>query len=856
MKTDRINGNLPGNPGAFLWALTGLALLVLSVNPLSAESRRNRDAELGALPPPPDLRQESDKSWSERMKDRRIAMQRKKAEEADKAKAAARRKAPKEEPASQRIDQRQRQKVPMPARNPNTGDPDFKTPSGYRLKSFNDPAFWEDEGAPPVEEHIASLPAMPDLRQNSQKSWGERRREKQQKINEVKEARKIAIAERAERERLGAEAARQKALEAANRPKPEPRTYYAYNGQPIQPETPTGHGLKGYNRDARYVQDQQVVYQGQMPESTGLKWLKKGADPQFNDLGPDDSKWKWQNPFSTESTRPDGGLEVTPVNGGNGVLEGDVSASDAVDPNSTLISSLGGIRIVPRTQAVSQGPMSGVTGIVNDGVMLPPKVAAVLEGYLGQSMSLASLNQMVREAIVAYRASDMPVVDVLVPEQEVTTGVLQLVVIEGRLGDVIVEGNEYTTSASLEREIRLQRDQIIRESVLLEDLAWINKNPFRSVDLIYSPGADYGSTDLILRTEEIAPLTFYMGYEDSGTELLGQDRVIAGVNWGGPLFFGTDSLVSYQFTSDLDDQADLRAHSGVWTSYLPWRHVLTVLGATVSSDAEIYIDGEKLNSGGTNRQLSGRYTIPLPAFSSFTQELELGADLKSSNSNLLFGGLGVFDTTTEIVQFGLGYNVIQRDRYGMTTLDTELIWSPGDMSRDNSDEIFGTQRLGASSAYLYGRARINRTIYLPHDWSLFGRVEGQLANSNLLASETLGAGGYDSVRGFEMRLVRGDQGIVGSLELRTPAMSFTQWSGFVNARDALVALAFYDFGFLQSSEPLPDEERRSLSSFGVGLRYQLDENLSVRLDYGWQVDEHGFEDGEDGRVHIGARASF
>lgn len=778
MKTDRISGVFPGggvfpgfrgSAGAIILALAGLILVAVSVNPVSAQSRRNRDTELGTLPPLPDLRPESEKSFKERMHDRRVAMQKKKSEESAKARATASRKAPKDEPTAARNTQRQAQRLPMPARSPGAGDPEFKTPSGYRLKSFNDPGFWQDEGAPPVEEHIASLPAMPDLRPDSQKSWGERRREKQAKIEQIKQARRLAIAERAEQERLGAEVARQKAIEAANRPKPEPKTYYAYNGEPIQPETPTGHGLKGYNRHSRYVKDQQVVYQGRMPESEGLKWLKKGADPNFKDLAPGESKWKWQSPFNNEGTGSSAGLEMTPVNGGSGVLEGDVGASNSVDPNSVLVSSLNGIRIVPRTQAVSEGPLSGVTGIVNDGVVLPEKVARVLEGYLGQPMSMASLNQMVREAIIAYRGSDMPVIDVLVPEQEVTTGVLQLVVIEGRVGDIIVEGNEYTTSEALENEIRLQRGQIIRESVLLEDLAWINKNPFRRVDLIYSPGIDYGSTDLILRTEEISPLTFYMGYEDSGTLLLGQDRLIAGVNWGGPLFFDTDSVVSYQFTSDLDDQADLRAHSGVWTSFLPWRHIFTLLGATVTSDATVFVDGEELNSGGTNRQASGRYTIPLPAFSSFTQELELGVDLKSSNSDLFFGGLEVFDTTTEIIQFGLGYNIVQRDRYGMTTLDTELIWSPGDMNDRNTSDVFDTQRLGASADYVYGRARINRTFYLPQGWSLFGRLEGQLANSNLLASETLGAGGYDTVRGFEMRLLRGDQGIVGSLELRTPS---------------------------------------------------------------------------------------
>ncbi|MCB1233208.1 MAG: ShlB/FhaC/HecB family hemolysin secretion/activation protein, partial [Verrucomicrobiae bacterium] len=444
----------------------------------------------------------------------------------------------------------------------------------------------------------------------------------------------------------------------------------------------------------------------------------------------------------------------------------------------------------------------------------------------------------------------------LVPEQEITSGVLQLVIIEGRVGDVLVEGNDFTNSEYLENQLRLQRGQIIRESILMEDLAWMNKNPFRRVDLIYSPGVDYGTTDLILRTEEVPPLNFYVGYEDSGNDLLGQDRLLAGVNWGGPFFFGQEDILSYQYSTNLDGDADLQGHTGVWTSFLPWRHYLTLVGATVSSSATILVDGEQIDIGGLNRQAGGRYAIPLPSFSTFTQEVEFGFDAKSSNSDLFFNSLEVFDTTTEVAQFSLGYNITQRDRLGITRVDTEVVWSPGNLSTFNDDETFATQRAGASAEYVYGRARVDRSVNLPGQWSLLGRVETQVSNGNLLASETLGAGGYDSVRGFEQRLVRGDNGVVASLELRTKPVSLAQWTGFYNARDALIGLLFADYGYLWSADPLPDEERISLGSVGIGLRYQLDDHLTVRLDYGWQVDESGFDDGEDGRVHIGARASF
>lgn len=821
-----------------------------------ALAQNKRDLELGSLPPPPDLRQDSEKTFKERMRARRAAIQQQETERRVAPRPAGPKPEDEDQAMARRLSELEKQKRSIPS-DPNAPQPEFMTPSGYRLKSFDNPEFWQGEAAPVVEQPLAALPSMPDLRSEADKSWIERYREKQEKIKEVKAAREQALAERAEQQRLGAEVARQKALEAANRPKMEEPVYYAYNGPAIQPETPTGKSLKAFNSRARFVKDQQVVFQGQNPESAGLTWLKKGLHPDFSAVDDNRAAWSWRNPFVPDTAASDGTFEVTPVGKPQGVLQGDLANSDGVDENEPLVSSLGGIRLVPRTQDVAGSGVSGVTGIVNDGIILPPRVAKVFEAYLGKPMSLASLNQMVREAIVAYRKSDLPVVDVLVPEQEVTSGTLQLVVIEGRLGDIVVENNLYTSTSYLQSQISLQRGEVLRESQLMEDLMWMNKNPFRRVDLIYSPGQEYGTTDIILRTEDVNPLNLYIGYEDSGTSLLGQDRLVTGLNWGGPLFFGPEDILSYQYSTGFDTDAELEGHTGAWTSYLPWRHYITLLGATVTSDARIIVDGEPIDTGGINRQMGARYAIPLPAISTFNHELELGFDVKSSNSDLFFNRLAVFDTTTEIIQFTAGYNVVQRDRNGMTRIDNEIVWAPGNMTSGNDDETFQTQRALASAEYVYARSRLERTLDLPGSWQVLARVEGQLSNANLLASETLGAGGYDTVRGFEQRIVRGDNGIVASLELRTPPVSFGQWAGFYNLRDAMVGLVFLDYAYLKNTDLLPDESSHiSLSSIGLGIRYQAGENLTVRLDYGWQIDESGFDDGEDGRVHIGARASF
>jgi hemolysin activation/secretion protein len=840
--------------------------------PASNPERDIEEQALASLPAMPDFRTESEKSSLERYLEKKARI---KEVEAARRQAIAEREtqlALGSEVARQKaLAAMNRPQMPTQSYAVTDGAPvQPATPTGRGLKAFgpdgryvqNDQVVFNGQMATTgafsnarTEEEmaLAALPAMPDLRPDSEKTWIERYRQRQEKDKLAKEEEKLALDERKERQLLGAEMARQRELEAAIRPPSPEAAHSAYSGL----ETLSGNPLRAYNSNARFVQDGQVVSQGQEPVSGGLKWLNRGLNPDFSQVDDRKAAWSWRNPFMPDTAASGGTFEITPVGKPQGVLQGDLGGSAGADENQPLVSSLSGIRLVARTLEVTPSGISGVQGLVNDGVILPEKVAAVFEKYLGQPMSLASLNAMVKEAIVAYRKSDLPVVDVLIPEQEVTSGTLQLVVIAGRLDNVIVENNLYTSTRFLQDQIRLKRGEVLRESQLMEDLTWLNKNPFRRVDLIYSPGKDYGTTDIILRTEDVNPLSMYVGYEDSGTELLGTDRVVAGINWGGPLFFGPEDILSYQFSTGFDTDAELQGHTGVWTSYLPWRHYITLVGATVSSDARVVVDGEEIDTGGLNRQLGARYAVPLPSISTWTHELEFGFDIKSSNSDLFFNRLEVFDTTTEIAQFGIGYNVVQRDRNGMTRIDNEIAWSPGNLVDGNDDETFQTQRALASSEYVYVRTRLERTLNLPGQWTLLGRVEGQYSNANLLASETLGAGGYDTVRGFEQRVVRGDHGVVASVELRTPPVSFGQWAGFYNVRDAMVGLAFADFGYLGSADPIPDEPGHiSLGSVGLGIRYQAGDNLTVRLDYGWQVDESGFDDGEDGRVHIGARATF
>lgn len=527
-----------------------------------------------------------------------------------------------------------------------------------------------------------------------------------------------------------------------------------------------------------------------------------------------------------------------------------------------LVNQLLGVVLLPRPGDVRPDGWPGVEGIWHDFDDFPRPVGLSLQNYIGRPVSLASLDQMVKDVIVAYRDGDRPVVDVLLPEQDITSGVVQLVVIESELSRVRVEGVDADTEEFIRSQMRVKKGEVIRSSEVLRDLSWVNRSPYRKVDMVYAPGYEFGTTDIILKSYQTRANWFYTGYEDSGVDFLGQDRIIFGFNFGD--LFGPNQTLSYQYTGDLDFE-HVRANSIVYSQGLPWRHWFTVLASHVQIDSDPIPlgPGAGLDSDGENTQLSARYSIPLDGTSNRQREMDFGFDWKSNGSNLEFidsnniGNAQLSGSRVEIFQFSLGYNETIQGNRGVTQFDLRGFYSPGGLNNHNSDFTFQQSRLLSSADYFYGTGSIEHQRRLREDWSARFKFTGQIANSNLQASEQLGAGGYDTVRGFDQRVARGDHGFWTTFELYTPELSLGRIYDWENETDSLRFLGFFDAANLGDNDLLVGQPSSvQIGSVGVGLRWNYSDWFKFRLDYGYPVFTENVVADESGRFHIGATATF
>ncbi|MCP5506670.1 MAG: ShlB/FhaC/HecB family hemolysin secretion/activation protein [Chlamydiales bacterium] len=462
--------------------------------------------------------------------------------------------------------------------------------------------------------------------------------------------------------------------------------------------------------------------------------------------------------------------------------------------------------------------------------------AMLQNNFIARPLTRQGLYDLKQEVIAYYRRWGRPIVTVEIPEQNITHGVIEVIAVEGKLGKITVEGNHYFSEETLVKQIRLQENGAIDTNLLVTDLSWMNRNPFRQVDVIFEPGEIAGTTNVRLLTADRRPYRFYAGVDNNGYDATNTTRLFLGANWGNA--FGLDHLFSFQFTAapNLDR---FWAVTGQYTIPLKWRDIWTFYGGY--SHVHANIEEKGVDNSGYSAQASTRYTFLLPPRLNYLHNFIMGLDYKRTDNNIEYGGKTVYLHSVNLTQVMFGYDGGYTNRGLSTSFNLELFWSPGPWLAEQSDTDYRDVRYEAKSSYCYGRLTLAPLFRLPHDYTFATILRAQVANQNLLPSEQAGLGGYETVRGYKERKVNVDNAFLASAELRSRPYTFIGKKAF---QDALQWLLFLDYAIgrdVRTEKHTP--KTHYLLSTGPGLRYEVGPYLTFKSDFGVQLkklDSRGF----------------
>ena len=94
---------------------------------------------------------------------------------------------------------------------------------------------------------------------------------------------------------------------------------------------------------------------------------------------------------------------------------------------------------------------------------------------------------------------------------------------------------------------------------------------------------------------------------------------------------------------------------------------------------------------------------------------------------------------------------------------------------------------------------------------------------------------------------------MATLELRTPEADLGPFCSFgdKDLRHYLQFLVFSDYGHAWNRGTSQGERKEEdMLSVGVGLRYRINQNVKLRLDYGHKLEDASGSGSGDGRIHL------
>ena len=429
----------------------------------------------------------------------------------------------------------------------------------------------------------------------------------------------------------------------------------------------------------------------------------------------------------------------------------------------------------------------------------------------GKDVNLSILNAIANEVAAVYATEGYLLVRVFVPNQEVKDATVEMVISEGRINKVLVQGNKKLSTEKFQQRMKMvQEEPVLREQTLERVLLELNELMGVKVRAVLKPGDLPGTSDLVMDVTESRPYTFSFDSDNFGSRFTG------------PVRFGLSMSYANIFT--LGDQFATR-----WTrseygqdSYTPFYTVpinsygtrmklsYTFLENELKDKLEYLAAGGSLNSVG----LELSHLMHKSQTASFS--VRTGLDLKSFENE----AQGINTTKDNLMNVSLGFEGNLSDSFlGRTFYDLnfELGLREGDSSRGLVSRAGGHGKIFTTNINVI---RLQSAKILNSYFIL--KFQGQMNNTRALSSYLMGIGGMGSVRGYPLSAYQGDKGYNLSTEYTVPFPWQVKWHrNFPDLSKVLSVVSFLEHGKIFVRDKRAGEVDQEITTAGGGLKISI-----------------------------------
>ncbi len=404
--------------------------------------------------------------------------------------------------------------------------------------------------------------------------------------------------------------------------------------------------------------------------------------------------------------------------------------------------------------------------------------------------------------------------------QTISDGVVEIVVREGTLEDIQVEGLKHLNPNYVRKRIALATHTPLNRDRLISALELLKLNPLiQRISANLLAGTEPGTNVLKVTVEEAQPIHLAVTLDNGRTPSVGSFRRRLQFSDANLLGQGDEVLVSYANT-DGSNAIDTR-----YTYPINARNgtLSFAYGISFSDVIEPPFNSLDINSQSSYYEL----TLRQPVIQSPQQELGLGLTLsRRASESTFFNGM-------------IPFPALGADNEGKTRIWALRFFQ--DWTRRSNKQVFALRSqfsLGLNafdatintsspdSRFLTWRGQGQWVRQLATDTLLLARTDIQLADRSLVSLEQFGLGGLDSIRGYRQDTLLVDSGALFSVEARIPIFRFRK------IKSLLQITPFVDVGTAWNSSGRPQPDPSTIAGVGAGLRWQTGDRLTARLEWG------------------------
>ena len=477
---------------------------------------------------------------------------------------------------------------------------------------------------------------------------------------------------------------------------------------------------------------------------------------------------------------------------------------------------------------VSRFVVTGVTVFPMD------KLRPLLAPAEGRELTLAQIEAVAAQVTALYREHGYILARAYVPAQEMRDGVVQIAVLEGRVAKIDITGLRHYSADYLRPYVEPRSPNRVFEAGDFErGLLVLNDLPGLSFKSTLKPGAETGTTDIVLEADKDRLLTGAIDSNNYGSPETGYERFGVSLNLNNPSGLG-DVLAFRGLTSTVG--------GALWLARLSYAIPLNTYGtklggAYTHSHVGVNVGAVvgDLNVRG-DADIGSLYLLhPFIRSREFSLYGQAGFDYKdfTNNFGVEEGGQAQKD---RLRVFSVGGFLDSVDRWrGANSLSMTLFQGVGDFlgglhgSNDSHASVFGA---GGTFTKLTGEA--SRSQQITTYTSLFFKVGGQWASTSLVSPEQYIVGGPGTVRGYPVAQFAGDRGYALTGEFRWNAPGFGDKPAFLGKKwgDILQFYLFADHGGANLINPQEGQTKsQTITGAGLGAQIAIPDNFLLKLEY-------------------------